>query len=114
MAERKAAIDRDALMDRPMADLSAAELLRALSSPTVATEAVMIADKKKYELWVEESTVLKLSLADIIEKIRGEKKKVELELDPIWRWKVNPPVHADYGRLVEDVAALVEQRIGGR
>ena len=114
MADRKAAIEIDTLLDRPIAELSAGEFLTALSSPKLGREVAMIADKKKYELWVEEGPILKLSLAELLNKIRGEKKKVELELDPIWQWKVNPPVQADYGRMVEDIAALVEQRIGAR
>ena len=83
MPERKAAIAIDAIMDRPIADLSAADLLQALSSPTLAAgENTLIADKKKYELWVEESTVLKLSLKDVIEtrellpSVKWQPKKV--------------------------------------
>jgi hypothetical protein len=114
MPERKAAIAIDAMMDRSLSDLSAADLLQALSSPELARENTLIADKKKYELWVEESTVLKLSLKDVIEKVRGEKKKVELEIPDWWRWRVNPEIQADYGRLVEDVAAIVQTRVGGR
>lgn len=114
MADRKAAIDTDALMDRPLGDLSATEFLQVLADPTIARDSMLIADKKKVELWVEEGVVFKVSLREILAKIRVEKKKAELEIPDHWRWKVYPELQADYGRLVEDVAGIVERRIASR
>lgn len=114
MPARKAAIDADALMDRPLEELSAAEFLQVLSHPTLIRDAALIADKKKVELWVEENVVFKIPLREILEKIRVEKKKVELEIPEPWRWRINPELQLDYGRLVEDVATQVERRIGSR
>lgn len=114
MPARRAAIDADAMMERPLGDLSATEFLQVLSDPTIGRDAVLIADKKKLELWVEETVVFKIPLREVLEKIRAEKKKVELEIPEPWRWRINPEFQMDYGRLVEDVAALVERRIGSR
>jgi hypothetical protein len=114
MPPRKAAIDVDALMDRPLTELNAGEFLQALSDPTIARDAVLIADKKKVELWVEENVIFRIPLREILEKLRIEKKKAELEIPEPWRWRINPEFQADYGRLVEDVAAVVERRISSR
>lgn len=116
MAERRAAIDVDSLMDRPLGDISAADFLQVLTHASVRPNALILADKKKYELWVEETVITKIPLKEVLEKVRAEKKKVELEVPDWWRWRVNPAdvMQPDFGRLVEDVAALVEQRIGRR
>lgn len=114
MAQRRAAIDMDALMERPLGEISAADFLQVLTHASVRPSATLIADKKKYELWVEETVITKISLKEVLEKVRAEKKKVELEIPDWWRWRVNPPevFQPDFGRLVEEVAAAVEQRIG--
>ena len=44
-----------------------------------SSDLVLLPDKKKYELWVDEAVIDKINVADLLEKIRGEKKKLELE-----------------------------------
>ena len=76
----KTAIPPDETLQRPLGELTAAEFLTALSHPSVDKRALAILpDKKKYELWVEEGGIPKLSVLDLLEKLRGEKKKLELE-----------------------------------
>jgi hypothetical protein len=76
---RTAAISKDVL-DRPLGELNAAEFLQALGTLRVPPESLAIlADKKKYELWIDEGTLPKLPVGELVEKLRGEKKKLELE-----------------------------------
>jgi hypothetical protein len=111
-----AAIDVDSLLDRPLAELSAMEFIQALNHPKYASPSLgLIADKKKYELWVEEGVLGRYRLGDILQKLRGEKKKVELEVGP---WFRNEPpfgrAQFEYGQLVEEIATRLEQRFNGR
>jgi hypothetical protein len=77
---RTAAIPPDEILDRPFGELSAAELLSALSHQRVpASVSALLPDKKKYELWVDEGVIDKVPLSEILRKLRLEKKKVELE-----------------------------------
>jgi hypothetical protein len=121
---RTAAIDPDALMDRPLGEISAADFLQVLSNPRVRHPALAILpDKKKYELWVEEGPITKISVRELLERLKGEKKKLELELPP-WFEKINPPVwekgnvfqgaELEYSQLVEEIANVVEERLRGR
>jgi hypothetical protein len=111
-----AAIDMDSVLDRPLAELSALEFIQALNHPRFASPSLgIIADKKKYELWVEEGTLGRYRLGDILQKLRGEKKKVELEIQPGVR--TEPPFNRaqfEYGQLVEEIATRLEQRFNGR
>lgn len=120
---RTAAIDPDALMDRPLGEISAAEFLQVLSHPSVRHPALAILpDKKKYELWVEEGPIVKIPVGEFIERLKGEKKKLELEVPP-WFEKINPPLfdkgtfrgaELEYAQLVEEVANVVEERLRAR
>ena len=116
MDERRAAIDLDGMMDRPLGELSAADFMQVLAHPRVVAHASILADKKKYELWVEEGVITKIPLGEVLKKIRVEKKKAELEIPDRWRWRVNPAdaIRPEYSQLVEDVARLVEERLGPR
>ena len=106
-----AAIPPDELLDRPLGDLSAAEFLKVLHHPAVGRANLhVLADKKKYELWVDEDPILKLDVRQLLDRIRGEKKKVEREIPDIIGPVVNP-VDIDRARLVEEIAVLVEQRL---
>ena len=79
----RASIDPDQLMTRPLGEITAAEFLEVLAHPKVRHPALAILpDKKKYELWVEEGPIGKISIGDFIDKLKGEKKKVELEVPP--------------------------------
>lgn len=107
----KAAIDYERIMNSPLGELKATEFLAAVAHARLGREDLtVIADKKKYELWVEEGQVDRIPLGVLLEKLRGEKKKVELE--PIFDFgdRINPGI---YERLVADVAARVEAKLGG-
>jgi hypothetical protein len=79
MGDRIAGIPAD-LADRPIGELSAVELMSALRGAQLEPGALAILpDKKKFELWVDEDGINKLNLGDLLDKLRGEKKKVELE-----------------------------------
>jgi hypothetical protein len=112
--ERRAAVDVDAMLKRSLNDLSAADFIRLLGHREYVGLAPIVADKKKVELWIDEGPIFEVPLEDILDKIRGEKKKVELEVPDIYGPIVNPAIirQLDYSRLVQDVAALVEKRIG--
>lgn len=76
---REAAISKD-MLDRPLGELNAAEFLQALGTLRVPPQSLhILADKKKYELWIDEGTLPKLPVGELIDKLRGEKKKLELE-----------------------------------
>lgn len=101
---RRAAIPDD-LLDKPLAEISAADLVKALSASQQPQLGVILADKKKYELWVEENPVDRIPLRELLDKLRGEKKKVELELPFDIGQIVNPP-------LLDRLAEAVAKRLG--
>ncbi len=79
MAGKVAAIDEE-LLQRPLGEISASQFLQVLGSmDQSSSDLVLLPDKKKYELWVDEAVIDKINVADLLEKIRGEKKKLELE-----------------------------------
>lgn len=110
MDDWQAAIVPDEMLDRSLSDLSAVEFLQVLHHPHVGRHMKLVADKKKYELWVEEGPVLKLNIRQVVEKLKTEKKKAELEIPdeigPVIRW---PEI--ERARLVEEVADLVAIRM---
>jgi hypothetical protein len=114
MYDRYAAIDLDEIGHRPLAELSAVEFLQVLSHPSISvSNRFILADKKKYELWVEEGPVLKIPIGSIIAKLRLEKKKVEYEIPP-WM-KVIPEDgirEVEYATLMEDIAERVGATAG--
>jgi hypothetical protein len=110
---RKAAIDIDKVLDSPLNKLSAVDLLKALGHPKVSGVGIsLLPDKKKYEVWVEEVDLVRVSLREILEKVRGEKKKLEHETPDLFGERIQVgPREFDYTRLVEDIAARVEERL---
>ena len=64
-------------------------------------------DKKKFELWVEENPLPRITLGELLEKLRGEKKKVELEFGPDFGELINPPL---LDRLADAVAERLRNR----
>jgi hypothetical protein len=112
--ERYAAIDIDEIADRPLGEISAVEFLQVLSHPKLSTtQRVILADKKKYELWVEEGPVLKVPIGEIIAKLRGEKKKLELEVPPWMKFIPEDGIRdLEWGGLVEDIGSRVEAHTG--
>jgi hypothetical protein len=111
---RYAAIDLDEVIGRPLGELSAIEFLQVLSHPKMGfSEVSILADKKKYELWVEEGPIAKLPIGEILAKLRGEKKKVEYELPPwIRHFEEDGLRQLDYARLAEEVAERVTAQLG--
>ena len=114
----KAAIDIDKIMDSPVGDLSAAEFLEVLNHPKCRDKCPgMISDKKKFELWIEETEVVKISVRELLGKLQGEKKKLELEpfIDIGTRGQPGElfrQSELQYSRLVDDVARRIEDRLG--
>ena len=79
MTEHRAAMDKD-LLKRPFGEISAAQFLEVLNDARVAGDVIaLLPDKKKYELWVDESGFPKIPIGVLIERMRREKKKLELE-----------------------------------
>jgi methyl coenzyme M reductase gamma subunit len=113
MKDRRAAIDMDAMMKRSLNDISAADFIRVLGHRDLSKLAPIVADKKKLELWIDEGPVFEVPIEELLDKIRGEKKKLELEVPDFYGPVVNPAGlrQLDYGQLVQDVAALVEKRM---
>ena len=113
--ERRAAIDTDALMKKSLNDISAADFIRILGRRDLVGLSPVLADKKKLELWVDEGGIFDTPIEAILEKIKGEKKKLELEqqwdspiIDP------GPLRQVNYARLVQDVAAVVERQMADK
>jgi hypothetical protein len=75
---RKAAISPDELGSTPLRQLDGEQFVQLLNHRDVSSYATIVSDKKKYELWVEEN-LGGITVADFLDKIRGEKKKIELE-----------------------------------
>ena len=80
--ERKAAIDPEAIENKPLASLSAVDFLSALSGAgTIGVQAMRFwPEKKKYELYTEPENAGKITIGGLLKGVR-EKKKVELEKD---------------------------------
>ena len=112
--ERYAAIDLDEIADRSLGDLSAVEFLQVLSHPKLTTtQRLTLADKKKYELWVEEGPILKVPIGEILAKLRGEKKKLELEVPPWMKLIPEDGIRdIEWAGLVEDIGSQVEAHAG--
>ena len=121
MSAKKAAVGDDVLQ-RPLGELSAAEFIGALSEARLAAhELTVLADKKKYELWVDETPIDKISVQDLVEAVRSEKKKLELEKRP-WE-SLKRAVEFDFDptrledpvireELVSEIADEVVRRLG--
>jgi hypothetical protein len=111
---RSAAIDADGRERPTTREISAAEFLIALEQSGVGLQQLVgLPEKKKLELWVEPENVDLPSVDDLIDWIRQEKKKVELELPPnlgYWQ-KIR---EARYNELVDRVARDVEAKLRDR
>lgn len=81
--ERKAAIDMDALQEKPLDSMSAAEFISVLGrSGAIGVQAMRFwPEKKKYELWAEPENLGRVTIGGLFKGVR-EKKKYELEKDP--------------------------------
>ena len=106
MEGRHAAIDPDEVLDKPLAEITGAQLIQVLGHPDFLVGGIhhILPDKKKYELWVDEGPILhEVPLGELIKKIRGEKKKRELEVP--WLDRGDPP----FGVAVEALADAIER-----
>lgn len=115
----RTAIPPDEILQRPLGELTAAEFLTALSHPSVDKRSLSILpDKKKYELWVEEDGIPKITVLDLLDRLRGEKKKLELEkfhIEDIKMVRENVFDPADILRdpvVLDKIAEQVAQRLG--
>lgn len=115
-AKHRAAIDVDEFMDTPLGEMSAADFVKILNHSKLRDAGLnaALADKKKVELWVDEGPILdEIPLRELIERLRAEKKKYELEPPPFVDERVRRPERAaDYARVAELIADRVAERIG--
>ena len=117
---RRAAIDVDKVLQKPLKDISAVELIHALSRDDLVSARPIISDKKKYELWIDETIVVNIPLADLLQRVKGEKKKLELEpqpglqLEDPFGERPGPAVDQLVSRIADAVEARLSARLGGR
>jgi hypothetical protein len=127
MSERKkASINFDEVAEKQLDQISASELLAALDAGGVSARNLAVwPEKKKVELWTEPENFSKMRVIDIINIIRNEKKKVELEKPPgefIWSKPPGPEGQIDprisreliIDELVDRIARNVEARLRSR
>ena len=123
-ATKTAAIAADKLESKALNQISAEDFLVALNHSGVAAHTLTIwPEKKKLELYTEPENLGKVNVGRIIDIIKGEKKKVELEKHPGYEtWRdpreqfVNPVQNsglqnAAYDVLVDKLAQDIEARI---
>lgn len=76
---KHAAIDLEEIRETPLAELTADRFLAALDEEKVLNYLPYWPEKKKYELWVEPENIGRIPFERIIDIIKAEKKKTELE-----------------------------------
>jgi len=86
-------------------------LLSAFSSPQLQHLQPILADKKKYELWAEE-LLPDLNFEDLVDRLKGEKKKVELEKLRVERLE-DPREGLIRPEIIEQIAEAVASRLKG-
>jgi hypothetical protein len=110
--KKKAAIDMDAIEKKRLDEISAADFLSALNAGGIALDHLTVwPEKKKVELWREPESYGEINVADIIARIRAEKKKIELEKFPgfeTWRDPRNPFYEELLERLTRDIEAKLD------
>lgn len=119
MSTKRAAVPAD-LAERRLGELSAIDFLGALQSAKVSqVELGVLADKKKFELWVEETQIDKLAIKDLLERVRGEKKKLELEKNPRHEYlkravelEIDPREVLIDPVVIEEIATQVAAKLG--
>ena len=82
--EKRAAIDLDAIGEKKLSEISAADFLTALNAGGVSFQAQqrIWPEKKKVELWAEPENLGGVRAGDLLNALKVEKKKVELEKNP--------------------------------
>lgn len=83
--EKRAAIDLDAISQKKLSEISAADFITALNAGGISLQAQLRIwpEKKKVELFVEPENLGGVSVGDLLNVVRAEKKKVELEKNPV-------------------------------
>jgi hypothetical protein len=117
-APKRAAIDDDGLEDRPLSELSAADFLTALNQRGLVGHLVVWPEKKKVELYLEPENLSKLNLGRLVDILRGEKKKRELEPWGPWIDRGDPflssqPAFGNLVQTLEQRLSAIERRLGG-
>ena len=115
-ATKKAPIDIDDLATKELREISAADFLAALEAGGLsARDLIVWPEKKKVELWVEPENFGRVRVGPIIDIIRGEKKKVELEPGPWFRVAGDPSPQPSFpGAALERLARTIEARLRAR
>jgi hypothetical protein len=123
MAERQPAIGKD-ILQKPLGSISAVDFIAVLNVAKLSGDAIaLLPDKKKYELWVDEGGMPKIPLGVLIEKLRREKKKLELEKrlvieslqKRVGEFEIGPDRMGDpvlREKLIDEIADEVVRRIG--
>jgi hypothetical protein len=103
----------DKTLAKPLEEISGAQLLEILSRGDAAdrTALALLPDKKKYELWVEEGGVGRIPVGELLHKLRGEKKKLELEKQ-LGEQTFDPGRGAIDPRVIDAIADRVAERLG--
>jgi hypothetical protein len=70
------------LTNRNLGSISAADFLQALGTAGGIGQIAVWPEKKKRELWAEPEGLSELKAVDVLNVVRGEKKKLELETHP--------------------------------
>lgn len=116
--KKQPAFDPDQIRGKSLEQISASDLLQALHHGGMHLGHLTLwPEKKKYELWVEPENFGKIDADRLIDILRGEKKKVELEKFPgIEGWRdpregLVDPIEGRLDQLAERVARIVEARI---
>ena len=105
---KKAAIDVDQIRSKTLHEISAADFVTALEQANISIQRVVdLPEKKKLELLVEPEDPPTIDVGVIIDWMRNERKKTELELPPDFdNWKKIR--EARYKELVASVARDIE------
>jgi len=100
-------------LGKPLAELSAVQFLDILSRGDATDRAALaiLPDKKKYELWVEEVSIDRFKVGELLQKLRGEKKKLELEKHQI-ELTFDPGRNFIDPRVVDVIAERVAEKLG--
>jgi hypothetical protein len=97
---------------RPLDEISAADFLKELEAGGGRASDVLVwPEKKKRELWAEPEDVSTLPAGEVIGRVRGEKKKLELETPP---GELDLASQPGFDRLLDQLAEAVEARLRKR
>ena len=108
---KRAAIDLDEISTRQLGEVTAADFLAALHAGGLSAGHLTVwPEKKKVELWLEPEDFRRIQVGPIINVIRVEKKKRELEFDP---WLPGDPVRT-LPDILTRLARDLEARSGAR